>query len=152
MDYVDLIISKFTFLINQYSFEIDHQEFDLEFFGNTIVRFANQKTGFKVVIDRSEVTILLGEITDKDEDWFDIIDVVKFFAPQIDPVYIFPKNLLPDESIQFQVERLSHIAQGYCVSILKGDFSMKAEIAQIRAKREQTFINEMKRKYPQLRN
>jgi hypothetical protein len=40
----------------------------------------------------------------------------------------------------------------YCVPILNGDFSMEKEVRVIQKKRTDKFQEEMKKRYPQLRN
>lgn len=108
--------------------------------------------GVKIVLDRGQLFIYVGKLTKVDRDWFDIEDVVKYFAPNIEPVYIFPEDLIGQANILFQARRLSSLLKMYCTSLLQGDFSMEKDIRNIQLKRVEHFKEEMRNRFPQLKN
>lgn len=152
IDFKSLVIQHFRFLIDEFGFRVKEARTDQENFGNSLIRFETSTIGINAVLDRGQVFIYLGPLTIREDEWFDICDVISYFAPQIENIYLFPENLSGDASIGFQVERLSGLVKTYCTPILKGDFSMERDIRAVQAKRAAKFKEEMKKRYPQLRN
>jgi hypothetical protein len=152
MDFISLATHHFRFLVDEFGFRVKEARTDQENFGNSLIRFETSTIGINVVLDRGQVFIYLGLLTMPEDEWFDICDVISYFAPQIENVYLFPENLSGDVSIAFQVERLSSLVKTYCTTILRGDISMERDIRAVQAKRAAKFKEEMKKRYPQLRN
>jgi hypothetical protein len=128
MDFISLVTHQFRFLVDEFGFHAKKARTDQKNFGNSLIRFETSTIGINVVLDRGQVFIYLGQLSMPEDEWFDICDVISYFAPQIENVYLFPENLSGDASITFQVERLSDLVKTYCTTILKGDFSMERDI------------------------
>lgn len=137
-DRADLIVQNFDYLINIYGFRIDRKEYDPQTMGNAIVVFKSPKFGIEVVIDRNQVLISIGEQLDPRMEWFEFSDVVKYFAPYAEDVYIFPDKTSGNtwnNVIEIQLRRLAVILRQYCEPLLKGESWMKAELKKIEEKR-----------------
>lgn len=151
-EFINLLIKQFRFLVDELGFEIIMSKYDQEYFGDSLILLKSQKVGVKIVLDRGQLFIYVGKLTKVDRDWFDIEDVVKYFAPNIEPVYIFPEDLIGQANILFQARRLSSLLKMYCTSLLQGDFSMEKDIRNIQLKRVEHFKEEMRNRFPQLKN
>ena len=136
-DRAELIVKYFDYLINEFGFYIERKEFDPQAMGNAIVIFKSQKLGVEVVVDRNMVLISLGDQIDSRRDWFEFSDVIKYYAPKIDGVYVFEKNFNTswDQVVETQLSKLAIILRQNCESILKGEQLNKKEVRKIEEKR-----------------
>ena len=137
-DRADLIVQHFGYLINDYGFRIERKEFDPQTMGNAVVVFKSSKFGIEIVIDRNQVLISIGEQLDPRMQWFEFSDVVKYYAPDAEAVYVFPDKTAEntwDEVVEIQLRRLATILRQYCELLLKGESWMKEEIKKIEKKR-----------------
>ncbi len=152
MEFKNLVSNHFRFLIEEFGYHINKYVTDPENFGNSIVRFESSSAGINIVLDRGQVFVAIGPLTSQEVEWFDICDVIPYFAPQIEAVYLFPEDLSGEASISFQLERLSNLIKSYCSPILQGDFLMEREIRDNQTKRAKKFKEEIKKRYPDLKN
>lgn len=137
-DRAELIVQYFDYLTNEYRFHIERKEFDPQAMGNAVVVFKSLKFGIEIVIDRNQALISIGEQLDPRMQWFELSDVVKYYAPYEEGVYVFPDKTPEntwDDVVEIQLRRLSTILRQYCEPLLKGESWMKEEIKKIEKKR-----------------
>jgi len=150
-EFINIVAHHFRFLDEDFGYKIKQTITAPAPFGNSIVCFCTSLIGINVVLDRGQVFIYTGPLTLPVEEWFDICDVIPYFASHIDKVYFFPEDVSGEASIVLQVERLSSLIRMYCPSILAGDFSMDGEIREIQRTRVEKFKREMEKQYPNLK-
>src|SRR5574341_202132 len=135
-DPTEFIKRCFHYLVDEYDFSIDHERFSPEVLGNAKVVFVSASTAVKVVIDRSQVLLNIGELSWPEKDWFEFGDVVQFFNPNLKEVYDFSGDSLDNPAyIDSQTKRLAILLRQYCEPLLRGDFSMQNKIREIEKKR-----------------
>jgi hypothetical protein len=132
----ELIKKSFNFLADEYGYSIDREKYSPEAMGNAYVLYKSQSVGIKVVVDRSQVLINIGDLSWPEENWFEFGDVVQFFNPEMKEVYDFSRGSLDNQAyIESQAKRLARILRQYCKPMLRGDFSMQDDIKEIEKKR-----------------
>jgi len=102
--------------------------------GNAVVVFKSPKFGIEVVIDRNQALISIGEQVDPRMEWFEFRDVVMYYAPDAENVYVFPEKSDEntwDEIVETQLRRLAIVLRKYCDPLLKGESWEKEEIKKI---------------------
>jgi hypothetical protein len=150
--FLELVQEKFNFLIIEYGFHFVSFNRDSLNFGNSLIRLESDEVGINIILDRSQISIHIGQLSKPDDDWFDFVDLLQYFAPKIKTPYIYPENLIGNERINFQMDRLSQLIKQYCAPIINGDFSMAKKIQKIKLNRIKEMIKEMKKQYPQFKN
>ena len=135
-DPTEFIKQHFQYLVDEYSFSIDHEGYSPEVMGNAEVVLKSASTVVKVVVDRSQVLLNIGELSWPEKDWFEFSDVVQFFNPNLKEVYDFSVGSLDNQAyIESQTKRLALLLRQFCEPLLIGDFSMQDEIREIEKKR-----------------
>ncbi len=127
VDRTDWILQYFGYLVDEYGFHVEKQEFLPQGMGNAYVLFESTKTGIEVVIDRNQVLIAMGDRAEPRRNWFEFSDVIKYFAPS-EVAYIFyeGKNKLTwDEAVKAQLSRTSILLHTYCEPMIMGRLEMK---------------------------
>jgi hypothetical protein len=152
IDFLSIVTVHLNILISDYEYKVKLFQTDPKNFGNSLVKLESPKVGINVTLDRGQVFIFLGSLNKPEDEWFDICDVINYYAPFLETVYVFPENLVGEESINFQVNRLADLTITFCKPILFGDFSKEEYIRAIKAKRVETFKKEMKKRFPQFKN
>lgn len=143
---ISIIIDNFYFLVKEYNFYIVLEQYSPEIMGNAEVIYKSEKVMIRVVVDRSQVLLNIGEPSWPDRDWLDFSDVLHYFNANIESVYDFQKNNLnkpPD--IGTQLQKLAILLKQYCEPILKGDFSMSTEIRKIETKRISEMVDSFRK-------
>lgn len=143
---LDLIKEHFQFLIDKYNFRISKEEFSPEAMGNAYITYASILVGILITIDRGQVLINIGEITDEMKDWFDFEDVLGFFNPTIENAYIFIEKTnenKTEEILAIQLARLASLLQKDCQPILNGELWMKDKIKIIEKIRVEKMFDEL---------
>jgi hypothetical protein len=132
----ELIKRYFHYLVDEFGFSIDREGYSPEVMGNAVVVFVSTSTAVKVVVDRSQVLINIGELSWPEKDWFEFGDVVQFFNPNLKDVYDFSGDSLDNQAyIVSQAKHLALLLRQYCEPLLRGDFSMQDKIREIEKKR-----------------
>jgi hypothetical protein len=145
-DRADLIVTHFSYLIEEYGFRTAQKVFDPDVMGNAFVVFESAKTGIEIVVDRNQAFIKIGDVLEPSREWLEFSDVVKYFAPSIDSPYIFTEKTATitwDEAVEIQLRRLALILRQNCEPLLKGDFRMRDEIKKIEEKRVTEMLAEL---------
>jgi len=127
--FADLVGKHFAFLSDEYGFKLGEVLGPYgEPMGNSAVTWESAASGIQIVDDRRQVFISLGPTTLQQRDWYDIAVVVRTFAPEVDPVYIFSHYLSSDSivPVETQVRHLAHLMHAHCRPVLLGDWSMSA--------------------------
>lgn len=140
-DRSDLIVTYFDFLIKEYDFRIARKEFDPETMGNAVVVFKSLKFGIEITIDRNQVLLSIGEHLDSRLDWFELTDVLKYYAPNIDSndVYFFPEKTQEntwEEIVTIQLGRMALLFRQNCGPVLKGEGWEKDKLREIEKERK----------------
>ena len=137
LSFADLLKLHFKYLTDDYGFVVAHEIYSPMVMGNASVDFESSKTRIEIVLDRSQVLIALGPVSWPRHEWFEFSDVVRFFAPAVDPIYVFPEDI-PDHAaaLEMQVSRLANPMRQHCDPVLRGDFSMCDGIKEVERKRE----------------
>jgi len=142
----NLVRQHFRYLTDEYGFSITHDEYFPESMGNADILFVSPQTGVRIVLDRGQVVINIGSVLQPQKDWFEFSDVVHFFTPETEPVYIFPQdNSNYHAAIESQVIRLARLMRQYCEPLLKGDFSMQSGISEIERQRVAKLLDDLNR-------
>ena len=140
----------FDYLVSQYGYRIAKEEFSPEAMGNAYVTYISDLTGIQISIDRSQVLINIGSITDNVREWFDFSDVIKYFNPSVEEPYVFIKktdNIDTDDIVESQIKRLSSLLRIDCEPIIKGELWMKEEIKALEQKRVTEQIEKLNKLY-----
>jgi hypothetical protein len=132
-EFSKLAESAFHFLVTDYKFMVAKTKDDPMCFGNGFVLYLSTHMGIQVTLDRSDVFIKIGLVTDSIENWIEFYDVIKYYNPDED-VYIYPNEMNHAERVKFQLNRLVSLMKSYCSPILSGNFS-KETIQEIKAER-----------------
>ncbi len=132
-------------LIKEYGYSIVRERYSPEIMGNAELVLMSNITGIKFVVDRSQVLVNLGKVAWPEDEWFELSDVVHFYAPDIE-VYIFPKGLQDhNEKLELQVNRLVRILRQYCEPVLRGDYSHEDQIKEVERKRVEDMLDYYKK-------
>ncbi len=117
-----LVKEHFKYLF-ELGFRVTSERYDPEFFGNAQIVFESAEVGIDIVVDRGQVLISLGPISNRRWDWFEFASVVRRLAPNVDLVYL--REARPNEKIDLeeQVKWLANLMHQYCGLVLQGDFS-----------------------------
>lgn len=122
--------NDFSFLVGEYGFSLSEELYSPEFMGNSVITYLSDTMGIMIVLDRSQVSLRIGESDRPSTEWIDLLFIARFYTvnEKLD-VYQYPKenpyNIAP---IEEQVKRLARVVKQYCDPVLKGDFSKKEEI------------------------
>ncbi|MFZ5856092.1 MAG: hypothetical protein ACOYZ6_04615 [Chloroflexota bacterium] len=112
----DAVNKHSNFLINLGFIVYEKLECDTSAFGNSYYRFKSEKVGIEIVLDKGQVLLKIGKISEDRRDWLEWSHVMKAYAPDV-KAYDF------DIDIEPQVKRISELAQQYCTKLLSGDFN-----------------------------
>ena len=97
MNPAEIISTNYQSLMDEYGFSIVREVFSPEIMGNVELILMSPMTGIKVVVDRNQVLVNIGDSSNPEDEWFELSDVVHFYAPTFLDVYIFP-NKFPEPS------------------------------------------------------
>lgn len=143
---LELIKRHFIFLTTDYGFYIDFEIYSPEIMGNVEVIYKSASTIVKVVVDRSQVLLNIGNIHWLENEWFEFSDVIQYFCPFIEKIYEFSADFESNENyIESQAKHLALLLLHCCDQILKGDFSMQDEIREIESKRVTSMLDNYRR-------
>jgi hypothetical protein len=131
-----LIKQYFQYLIDTYGFFIDHEQYSPEIMGNTEIVYKSTQIGIRIIIDRGQVLVNIGNPSWPESDWFEFSDVVHYFSPEVKFIYAFQDNVQDEQiDVEAQIKRVARMCNQYCGPILRGDFSMQEQIRKIEEKR-----------------
>ena len=138
---------EFSSLVSEYGFSPLQETYSPEIMGNSSITYLSDKTILIIVLDRGQVLMKIGESTKPRKDWFELTDVVRFFAADetMDVYQLSTKNPYDTIPIEEQVSRLAMLTRNYCVPFLKGDFSMKKKIKDLEKRRSDKLLNKTKK-------
>lgn len=144
---IEIIKRYFEYLIDEYGFLIEREEYSPEAMGNAYIVYTSKLIGIGVVVDRDQVLINIGQVTWPEREWFEFTDVIHYFNPNIKKVYAFSGVPLEKQNftIEAQVKHVSIILRQYCEPILMGDFSMEDLIKEIERKRAKEILEHFKK-------
>lgn len=144
----DLIKQHFDYLINEYGFRIERKEFDPQTMGNAVVVFKSHKYGIEIVIDRDQALISIGDCLNPRMQWFELQDVVTYYAPSIDDVYSFTEKTADntwDDIIGLQLRKLAIVLRQHCEPVLRGESWIKGEIEKIEESRKTELLKNLRK-------
>jgi hypothetical protein len=145
---LDIIKKHFEYLVSEYNYHIEKEEFSPQTMGNAYVTYSSVSVGIRVTIDRSQVLINIGDISDNANEWFDFSDVINFFDPSIESPYIFIEKTnenTTEDIVEAQVKRLASILHKNCGAIIRGELWMKEKIKVIERKRVIEMLEKLKK-------
>lgn len=132
----ELIKKHFNYLVNDYGFSIDREEYSAEQMGNGYIVYMSRAVAIMIVVDRSQVLLNLGEPSWPEREWFDFTDVVSYFNSSIKEIYNFSESQIDHQAyVEKQAQHLAHILRMNCEPLLRGNFSMQNQIREIEQKR-----------------
>ena len=117
------------------------------------VTYSSASVGIRVTIDRSQVLINIGDVSDNANEWFDFSDVIRFFDPSIENPYVFIEKTnenTTEDIVEAQVERLASILRKNCDAIIS-ELWMKEKIKVIERKRVTEMLEKLKKPSNQVR-
>lgn len=118
------INKHFRFLLDSGFSIYDKVEFAPGTFGNGYYRFRSKTVGLEIVLDREQVLVAVGKISQDRRDWLEWAHVLKAYAPSVE-AYDF------DVDIEAQVKRISELLRRYCTKLLGGDFCDESLLREI---------------------
>jgi hypothetical protein len=140
----DVVKKHFKYLIDDYGFCIKEETLATDNpLWQGIVVYANEsesdlpfkkKPFVRLVLDRGYVMLDIKSEEMTEREWFDISEVMKLIAPEVQVHEKVDYSKDPYEIVETQIQNLSKLLVQYCDSLLKGDFSIGD---QIQAKRMQ---------------
>jgi len=135
--HLDQLKSHLSFLTDKYDFLLNGELYSPEFMGNAFVKYLSECVGIFVVCDRNQVFVQIGLKTWPENEWFQLEDIVRYFYPDLEKVYLF------DKSIDDQLEQITLYLRGICEPFILGDFSMQAQVKEVEKQR----VKEMLRNF-----
>jgi hypothetical protein len=140
----NLVRQHFRYLTDEYGFSLARDAYFPESMENADMLFVSSQTGVRIVLDRGQVLINIGSLLQPQQEWFEFSDVVHFFAPETEPVYIFSQdNSNYHATIESQVIRVARLMHQYCEPLLRGDFSMQSGIREIERQRVAKLLDDL---------
>ena len=139
--FTEITKKHFDYLFAENEFKIVEEKYYPELMGGALLHLESNKCGILFVLDRRAMTIELGPPSLPQQEWLEFSDTVRFFAPEIDPVYKFLDEPGYETHIEFQASGLSKILKEHCTPLLEGDFSMYDVIKDIERKRVRKMLN-----------
>lgn len=127
MNFRDIIIKKFDFLITQYHFVVSPTS------SLTEVIFESQKIKVRIFVERGQIFIDIG--TRDGTINYDMGHIIKAIDPEADFLYAWDGEL----NAEMELTRLAKFMLKYCSKILWGDFSIKERVEE--------YFQELKMKY-----
>jgi hypothetical protein len=91
----------FQFLEDEFHFtcqQMDHQY--------TEIFFISRITGIRIVLDKGTVELQMGHIADPPSEWYEFIDIMRYFAPNIMDVDKFVPTLTT-ELVENQLNQMA---------------------------------------------
>jgi hypothetical protein len=134
-------ITKYFSFLFDYGFSIK-EEVNEGSFGNGYYIFMSNMVGLEIVLDRGEVLMSIGKISQIRREWLEWSIVLAAYAPDKKP-YDF------DINIDSQIKRLSELLRQHCLEILTGNFSNQSLHAQIADQIGNAFLDRFLRYYPE---
>ncbi|MEW5868719.1 MAG: hypothetical protein AB1894_05535 [Chloroflexota bacterium] len=127
---IQLIKQYFQYLMDEYGFCVDREQYSPDTMGNAEVVVKLDSTTVQVVIDRSQVLIKVGATEWSERKWLDFAAVARYFDPSLKEAYVFPE--VAEMRVEIQLDRLAHMLRQDCEPVLRGDFSMAKQIRERR--------------------
>jgi hypothetical protein len=143
---LEIINKHFGFLITEYKFRVAKEEHSPDAMGNAYVTFVSASIGLRIAVDRGQVLLNVGSVSDKEKDWFDFTDVIAFFNSSVENPYFFVEKTdenTTEEIIEVQVKRLASLLQRDCKPMLSGMVLMKDKIKEIERRRVEKMLAEL---------
>ena len=142
----DLIKAVFMPLMHEYKFSLIKDTYSPEYMGNSEVVFFSNKTGIRIVVDRSQVILTISSSLQNEEKWFEFEDLIHYFAPRMKGVYLFQRSEKKLNDVSSQARWILKIMRNYCEPLLNGDFIDYDRVKEIERKR----VNELIETYKML--
>lgn len=123
--YTELVRRYFNFLLDEYGFKQEDQQYNAEAFGNAYIDFRSKGLVLRVSLDRGILIVNIRPVSRSTDTWFSLESLVKFLDPNAnEPEFIFPEKWDHyDDMVENQIQRMSRILSQYCDPILSGEFS-----------------------------
>ena len=118
------ITKYFGFLLDSGFSIYDKAEYDSGAFGNGYYRFSSGTVGIEIALDRGQVLVAIGKISQDRKDWLEWSHVLKAYASGVE-AYDF------DVDVETQVKRISELLQQFCEELLDGNFSDERLLREI---------------------
>ncbi len=137
-------------MVDEYSYSIDKEIFfpDINFDNGEVI-FKSRLVKIRVAVDKTYIDLEIGRRKLFEVKWYQFIDVMKFFAPEIDDVNLESeetRKLLLPLAIEARMRHSAMLLQKYCSQIVKGDFSMESRIKEIMDNRVREILKRSYRK------
>jgi hypothetical protein len=150
MDYSEfekMVKKYFHFLEDDFHF-FYYQQVDSPYME---IFYTSDKAGIRIVLDRGTVELQVGNITDPQHKWFELVDIMRHFAPEINDVDKFVP-ILSTILIEEQLLQIASWIKTYCIPLLIGDFSMEMEINEARSQRIKENLRRLKKNQRETRD
>lgn len=113
-------------------------------YSDYVVDIVSDKLVIKIVYDRGQVLVDIGQKNDDRKDWFELTDVVGAFTSEIETIYNFPKEKMSfEDSVTIQMVRISYLLKTYCMPFLSGNLTYIRKIKSIEEKRVKELIQSL---------
>ena len=139
----DLVKQHFSYLLNDYGFAVADERYYPQAMGNAEVWLKSNLVGLRIVLDRGQVLVSLGPLSQPERDWFELYDVIRFFSPSLN-VYEFPEDFSDYKAaLETQIKRLALVILHYCDPLLRSDFSMQEKIRDVETKQVEELLGDL---------
>jgi predicted DNA-binding protein YlxM (UPF0122 family) len=146
MEFERLIKKYMDFLVTEFYFS--SQQMDYQYMEKYYI---SDKTGIRLVLDGGNVEMQIGRITNPTREWHEFVDIMRYFAPEINDVNMFVPTLTT-LLVDNQLNQMALWMKAYCHPLLIGDFSMEMEILKVKRQRIKDNIKRQKQIQKQTRN
>lgn len=132
--FIEPIKRRFSFLTNDYHFQVVEELYAPEAFGNSLVQFRSTNVEITVVLDRGQVQVDIAPYPNVPNYRFGLPTLVEYLAPESGETdYVYPGELTDyDEKIDWQINRLATLLEQYGRPVLTGEFSAWQEVNERR--------------------
>ena len=143
MDPFPKAIKKYFSFLFDHGFSIkEKEEINTSAFGNGYYVFMSNKVGIKIVLDRGQVLMTIGKVSQTRRDWLEWSIIVDAYASGLKAYYF-------DLDTDSQVKWLGELLEKYCADVLTGDFGNQNLHVQIEDRIGHSFLDRFLRSYPE---
>jgi hypothetical protein len=133
---LDKLKSHLSFLIDQYHFHIQDEQYSPETMGNAFVLYVSRNVGIVVECDRNQIFVEIGLTSWPNKDWLQLGDIIRYFYPDVENVDNF------DSSIDEQLKHITSYLKSIGETFILGDFSLYRQVKDVENRRVKKMLRD----------